>query len=117
VVEWLIGVPSIYDKEDRQHKNGAVVARLWAEKAEELNMESAMLKTWYKSCHSQYSKVMREEQQRESGKKVKDITTRDKWILAKFAFLKSHIKAKPDFCQGSNLKKGDKVEASEDEEE
>jgi hypothetical protein len=61
VVEWLIGVPSIYDKEDRQHKNSTVVARVWAEKAELLKMDPAMLKTWYKSCRSQYSKVMREE--------------------------------------------------------
>jgi hypothetical protein len=112
VVEWLIGLPEIYDKANRMHKNGAYISRLWADKAEE-GMEEKMLRTWYKSVRYQYTKVVKD--QSKSGK-AKDITKRDEWILKKFAFLKSHIKPKPAFCQGSKLK-GANVDASDEEED
>jgi hypothetical protein len=99
VVEWLIGQPAIYDRDHRGHQNGTVVAELWAEKAAELGVHPHVLKTWYRSCRSQYGKVIKE-QSKTRMRKV--LTKRDQWILQHFDFIKSHItpKAGPSTSTG-----------------
>lgn len=64
-------------------------ARLVTEKAEEMGRSAAQISTWFTSMRSSYGRLSAEGP---SGTGKKHLTTRDQWIVTKFAFLKDHIK-------------------------
>ena len=91
VVEWLMDHPCLFDKKEGDYKDTAMKARLWNGKAEELQMDVSMLRTWFESMRTRFGKLTK----RKSGDGAPQKTDRDKWILSRFAFLASHIVRHP----------------------
>ena len=87
VIGLLIDNPVLYAKGLRDYKDTVKKQRLWEKKAEELNLETSILQTWYKSMRTRLSKLTKSK----SGDGSREMTDRDKWILNSFEFLKKHI--------------------------
>ena len=71
-------------------KDGQKKKHLWADKAEEMEVESGeMLMTWYRSIRTRISKMLKEESK--SGAKFMKRTDRDKFLDSNFSFLRECI--------------------------
>ena len=71
-------------------KDGQKKKHLWADKAEEMEVESGeMLMTWYRSIRTRISKMLKEESK--SGAKFMKRTDRDKFLDSNFCFLRECI--------------------------
>ena len=60
---------------------------LWELKAAELDKDTAVLKTWYRSIRTRYTRL----EHTKSGDGTSELTERDRWILQNFAWLKPHV--------------------------
>jgi hypothetical protein len=88
VGEWLRMHPELYTKGLKGYKEVAKKQKLWADKTEELKLESVvLLKTWYESIRTKIGKMKKTK----SGTGTKDTTDRDKFVMANFGFLVDHI--------------------------
>jgi len=86
--EWLRQNPMLYSKAMKEYKNTLKKNRLWDEKAAELDLESGqLLRTWYESIRTRVGKVAL----KKSGSAALELTDRDKFIMAHFSFLGTHI--------------------------
>ena len=91
-MEWVRDNPILYSKGLKEYKDTARKQRLWEEKARELDLESAaVLMTWYDSMRTRVGKLTL----KKSGDGTKELTDREKWVLAKFDFLITHISRIP----------------------
>ena len=60
---------------------------LWQEKAKEMDVEVALLKTWFESMRTRFDKLMNSKSRDAAVQHME----RDEWILAKFVFLQTDI--------------------------
>ena len=92
VIDWLKENPSIYSKRLTDYKDSQNKEKLWEDKATEMGVEVAALKTFYKSNRTQMSRLKRTVgKSGEGAEKFEDLSATDKWVWEKFFFLKDHI--------------------------
>ncbi|KAL8608227.1 hypothetical protein ACOMHN_016682 [Nucella lapillus] len=82
VIDWLKDNPSIYAKRLTDYKDSQKKEKLWEDKAADMGVEVADLKTFYKSNRTKMSRVKRTT--------VEDLSATDNWVWEKF-FIKDHI--------------------------
>ena len=99
MAEWLKSFDFIYVKGRERYKDSNMKKRIWAEQAKKLGLEVRTLMTWYDSVRSNVGKLTEEK----SGSATKELTDREKHIMARFGFLKDHIVRQPSRV-GSSLK-------------
>ena len=87
MAEWIAENESIYNKKMKDYKDKQKKDKLWNDKAEAMGRTSEMLQIWYRSLRTRFGRLLK----RKSGQGVPDLTERDEWVMAKFAFLKVHI--------------------------
>jgi hypothetical protein len=87
MVDWLRDHPEIYNKKLKSYKDAQSKESAWREKALLLNIDVAILKTWYNSLRTRYGRLRK----KKSGDADPDHTDRDTWILRSFQFLAIHI--------------------------
>jgi len=97
LVEWYREHPLFYIKGLRDYKDTSKKDKLWAEYGKRLGVEGPEVSTWIKSMRTRYGKVVK----MPSGSGTKEFSERDKWIMVKFGFLKSHIVCKHGRVGGS----------------
>lgn len=92
VIDWLKDNPSIYSKRMTDYKDSQNKEKLWEDKAADMGVEVAALKTFYKSNRTQISRLKRTVgKSGEGAETVEDLSATDKWVWEKFSFLKDHI--------------------------
>ena len=92
VIDWLKDNPSIYSKRMADYKDSQNKDKLWEDKAADMGVEVAALKTFYKSNRTQMSRLKRTVQKSgEGAETVQDMSATDKWVWEKIFFLKDHI--------------------------
>ncbi len=84
------------NKKLTSYKDTAMRNRLWQEKADELGLEAAVLRTWFDSMRTRFGKLTKTA----SGDGAADLTKRDKWIMNRFDFLFPHIISIKGRCAG-----------------
>ena len=90
LAEWIRANPMLYVRTMTAFKDGQKKKHLWADKAEEMEVESGeMLMTWYRSIRTRISKMLKEESK--SGAKFMKRTDRDKFLDSNFCFLRECI--------------------------
>ena len=90
LAEWIRANPMLYVRTMTAFKDGKKKKDLWADKAEEMEVESGeMLMTWYRSIRTRISKMLKEESK--SGATYMKRTDRDKFIDSNFSFLRECI--------------------------
>ena len=92
VIDWLKDNPSIYSKRMTDYKDSQNKEKLWEDKAADMGVEVAALKTFYKSNRTQMSRLKKTVgKSGEGAETVEDLSATDKWVWEKFSFLKDHI--------------------------
>ncbi len=89
--EWLKVNTFIYNKRLKQFRDSKRKQRFWDEKASELAVDVAGLKTWYDSIRTKVGKITGVK----SGSAAKEYTDRDNFLMENFSFLKDHISRVP----------------------
>ena len=90
LAEWIRANPMLYVRTMTAFKDGQKKKHLWADKAEEMEVESGeMLMTWYRSIRTRISKMLKEESK--SGATFMKRTDRDKFLDSNFSFLRECI--------------------------
>ena len=90
LAEWIRANPMLYVRTMTAFKDGQKKKHLWADKAEEMEVESGeMLMTWYRSIRTRISKMLKEESK--SGAKFMKRTDRDTFLDSNFCFLRECI--------------------------
>ncbi len=87
VVEWLKSNEYLFNKTLNAYKDTEMKNRLWPAKADELQIETAILKTWFDSMQARFGKITKTV----SGDGTVEYTERDQWILNHFDFVWQHI--------------------------
>ena len=87
MVDWLREHPLLFNKNLSAYNDKGKKEALWAEQARILDKEVGLLTVWYRSIRTRYGKLAK----LKSGAGTGDRTECDRWVLAKFDFLKSHI--------------------------
>lgn len=94
VIDWLKDNPSIYSKRMTDYKDSQNKENLWKDKAADMGVEVAALKTFYKSNRTQLSRLKRAVgKSGEGAETVEDLSATEKWVWEKFSFLKDHIES------------------------
>ena len=76
-----------------EYKDQLNKEKLWEDKAADMGVEVAALKTFYKSNSTQMSRLKRTVgKSGEGAETAEDLSATDKWVWEKFSFLKDHIK-------------------------
>ena len=92
VIDWLKDNHSIYSKRMTEYKDQLNKEKLWEDKAADMGVEVAALKTFYKSNRTQMSRLKRTVgKSGEGAETAEDLSATDKWVWEKFSFLKDHI--------------------------
>ena len=89
--EWLEFEASfIYNKKDSRHVNKPLVTKTWEDKAKTLDppLTSEELQRWFQSVRTKFGKLTGGPK---SGSGAQNLTSREKWVLNTFTFLKPHI--------------------------
>lgn len=87
MASWLEGHELIYNKKLNAYKDFRRKDVLWEEKAAEFQKTVAILKTWYRSIRTRYTRLVHTK----SGEAAAELTERDRWILRSFAWVKPHV--------------------------
>ena len=87
MASWLEVNELIYNKKLNAYKDFRKKDILWELKAAELDKDTAVLKTWYRSIRTRYTRL----EHTKSGDGASELTERDRWILQNFAWLKPHM--------------------------
>ncbi|XP_014669632.1 PREDICTED: uncharacterized protein LOC106810711 [Priapulus caudatus] len=82
--EWLLTNPMFYDKGCKTFRDSRKKQSAIHDKCTEMGIDPGAYKSWYHTMRSGFGRLTMKVGSRES-------TTREKWILATFSFLKSHI--------------------------
>ncbi len=80
VIEWLKGNECFFNKMLNAYKYTEMKNRLWTAKADELQIETAGLKTWFDSMWTRFRKLTKNAYSDGSA----DNAERDQWILNSF---------------------------------
>lgn len=92
VIDWLKDNPSIYAKRLTDYKDSQKKEKLWEDKAADMGVEVADLKTFYKSNRTKMTRVKRTVGKSGDGAEtVDDLSATDNWVWEKFSFIKDHI--------------------------
>ncbi|KAL8602103.1 hypothetical protein ACOMHN_007373 [Nucella lapillus] len=92
VIDWLKDNPSIYAKRLSYYKDSQKKEKIWEDKAADMGLEVADLKTFYKSNHTKMTRVKRTVGKLGDGAEtVEDMSATDNWVWEKFSFIKDHI--------------------------
>ncbi len=87
MAEWIQDHRVLYDKADLEFKNKTMRQKLWENKAAEVGITLKSLKRWYDTMRTKYGKLTTEK----SGGGSKEFEGKNRWILEKFDFCKTHI--------------------------
>ena len=87
LASWLEENEVIYNKKLTAYKDFRKKDALWDSQAARMNKDVAILKTWYRSIRTRYTRLVH----KKSGDGASDLTERDRWILHNFAWLKVHV--------------------------
>ena len=74
----------LYNKKLNAYKNYSKKDVLWESKAATMEEDVQMLKTWYRSIRTRFTRLMH----KKSGDRASEMTERDRWICANFGWLK-----------------------------
>ncbi|OWF44427.1 hypothetical protein KP79_PYT20486 [Mizuhopecten yessoensis] len=92
VIDWLKDNPSIYAKRLTDYKDSQKKEKLWEDKAADMGVEVADLKTFYKSNRTKMTRVKRTVGKSGDGAEtVDDLSATDNWVWEKFSLIKDHI--------------------------
>jgi len=92
VIDWLKDNPSIYAKRLTDYKDSQKKEKLWEDKAADMGVEVADLKTFYKSNRTKMTRIKRTVGKSGDGAEtVEDLSATDNWVWEKFSFIKDHI--------------------------
>ena len=84
VIDWLKDNPSIYSKRMTDYNDSQNKEKLWEDKAADMGVEVAALKTFYKSNRTQLSRLKRTVwKSGEGAEKFEDLSATDKWAWEK----------------------------------
>ncbi len=90
IVKWLKGNPCLFNKKLNDYRNTELKSLLWNLKGEELQVEAALLKTWFESMRTRFGKLTKTQSFDDAAENT-DLTERDQWIIDRFEFLHQHI--------------------------
>ena len=89
MVEWLKENPMLYNKRQTDYRDKAKKAALWCDQARRMDLDVKVIKTWYDSIRTRYTKILKDMTAYGSG--VTELTERQQWICDKFVFLQPYI--------------------------
>ena len=87
MASWLEANELIYNKKINAYKDFRKKDALWEGKAANMDKDVAILKTWYRSIYTRYTRLVH----KKSGDGASEFTERDRWIIQNFAWLKPHV--------------------------
>lgn len=87
MASWLEVNDLIYNKKLNAYKDFRKKDALWESKAADMDKDVDILKTWYRSIRTRFTRLMH----RKSGDGSGELTERDRWILQNFAWLNVHV--------------------------
>ena len=87
-IEFFMNTPIIYDKKLKDYKNKHKKDTAWAEGAKTIGVTEAELMLWYRNMRTRLGRLVKDKLK--SGSGAEDLTDRDKWILDRFAFLRTY---------------------------
>uniref|UniRef100_K1PYZ7 MADF domain-containing protein n=1 Tax=Magallana gigas TaxID=29159 RepID=K1PYZ7_MAGGI len=87
MASWLEVNDLIYNKKLNAYKDFRKKDALWESKAAGMDKNMDILKTWYRSIRTRFTRLMH----RKSGDGSGELTERDRWILQNFAWLNFHV--------------------------
>ncbi|XP_034048735.1 uncharacterized protein LOC117529938 [Thalassophryne amazonica] len=88
LAEWFRSHPLFYDQTVKDFKNRQKKDRLLKEKGKELRVSGSDIMVWFKSKRTVFGRLKKK---KESGEGTKRWTARQRWIMAAFQFLASHV--------------------------
>ena len=119
LVDYFENHPEFWDKENSGFKRKAKKQALIDDLAKELDLVGSSILTWFQSQRSMYGRLLKKTQG-SSGIALRMATARQKWNLANFSFLRSHVAARTGARQMGGLEPPPKepiVLEEEDQEE
>uniref|UniRef100_K1RRW5 Heat shock 70 kDa protein 12B n=1 Tax=Magallana gigas TaxID=29159 RepID=K1RRW5_MAGGI len=87
MASWLEVNDLIYNKKLNAYKDFRKKDALCESKAADMEKDVDILKTWYRSIRTRFTRLMH----RKSGDGSGELTERDRWILQNFAWLNVHV--------------------------
>lgn len=87
MASWLEVNDHIYIKKLNVYKEFKKKDALWESKAVVMDKDVDILKTWYRSIRTRFTRLMH----RKSGDGSGELTERGRWILKNFAWLRVHV--------------------------
>lgn len=87
LASWIQDNEIFYNKKLNVYKDYKKKEALWQEKSASMDKDTDVLKTWYKSIRTRFTRLIH----RKSGDGATELTERDNWILQNFTWLKDHV--------------------------
>ena len=87
MASWLEENELLYNKKLNAYKDYRKKDSLWESKAVSIGKDVLILKTWYRSIRSRFTRLNK----KKSGDGTSELTERDHWILTNFAWLNEHV--------------------------
>ncbi|KAL5018596.1 hypothetical protein ScPMuIL_004318 [Solemya velum] len=87
LASWIEMNVLIYNKKLNTYKDARKKDALWEFKAASMDKDVDILKTWYRSIRTRYTRLVH----RKSGDGASELTERDRWTLQNVAWLRVHV--------------------------
>ena len=84
----------------RTDKKGKIwEGKIWEDQAQRMDKTSELLRGWFKSLRDNHTRL----DKKKSGDGSPELTEREEWIMAKFGFLKTVIRHRPEHCNSVSI--------------
>ena len=92
MLEWIKGLPQLYNRKNQGHKKQSCHTHLWQERAEHYGIENyESLITWWQTLRTRFTRVHKNMTASGSGAK-KNLTEKDQFVWDHASFLHGHIR-------------------------
>ena len=102
LMDYFENQPEFWDKENAGFNRKGKKDALLDDLAKEMDLVGSQILTWFQSQRSMYGRLLKKTQG-PSGTGLRMATARQKWNLANFSFLRSHVAARTGSRQMGGL--------------
>uniref|UniRef100_UPI00358E3DCC uncharacterized protein n=1 Tax=Myxine glutinosa TaxID=7769 RepID=UPI00358E3DCC len=94
MLEFLQDNPVLWNMKMMDYRRTDKKGKIWEDQAQRMGKTSELLRGWFKSLRDNHTRL----DKKKSGDGAPELTEREEWIMAKFGFLKTVIRHRPEPC-------------------
>lgn len=99
MLEFLQDNPVLWNVKMTDYRRTDKKGKIWEDQAQRMDKTSELLRGWFKSLRDNHTRL----DKKKSGDGAPELTEREEWIMAKFGFLKTVIRHRPEPCNSVSI--------------